>query len=165
MAEQVNEAEQVEKAEQLGEAERASETKQPTEAEQLAALIEGKTDDEINAFVSLQGADTVLNPIFDGMQQRFLPDKAAGRAAVIQYDIVTADGTRSYQLTVADGTCALAEGAEQPATVTLILTTPDFLRLITGKLNGMQAFMSGKLKLKGDMMLAQSMQTWFDQSR
>ncbi len=49
--------------------------------------------------------------------------------------------------------------------VALTLAAPDFLRLITGKLNGVNAFMSGKLKLKGDMMLAQTMQGWFDQSR
>ena len=57
-----------------------------------------------------------------------------------------------------------AAGSERPATVTLSLSLPNFLRLIAGELNGMQAFMSGALKLKGDMMLAQTMQTWFDQS-
>jgi putative sterol carrier protein len=138
---------------------------QVNQAEQLGALVEGKSDDEINTFVNQQGPDAVLKPIFEGMQERFLPEKAAGRAAVIEYDIVAPDGTKSYQLTVADGKCELAEGTEKPATVTLVLSTPDFLRLITGKLNGMQAFMSGKLKIKGDMMLAQSMQTWFDTSR
>jgi putative sterol carrier protein len=30
-----------------------------------------------------------------------------------------------------------------------------------GQLDGMQAFMTGKLKLTGDMMFAQSMQAWF----
>jgi putative sterol carrier protein len=47
--------------------------------------------------------------------------------------------------------------------VTLGMALPDFLRFITGKLDGMQAFMSGKLKLAGDMMFAQTMQTWFAQ--
>src|SRR5437016_6045451 len=76
----------------------------------------------------------------------------------------TPDATHSYHVVVADGTCSTGPGAGQEATVTLALSAPDFLRLISGKLNGMQAFMSGKLKLKGDMMLAQSMQTWFDAS-
>jgi putative sterol carrier protein len=138
---------------------------QVTNAEDLGALIEGKSDEEINAFVEQQGADNIFRPIFEGMQQRFLPEKAAGKTAVIQYDIVTTAGTESWQVDVAEGRCNASKGAEKPATVTLQLATPDFLRLITGKLNGVQAFMSGKLKVKGDMMLAQTMQTWFDQGR
>ena len=46
--------------------------------------------------------------------------------------------------------------------MTLGLSLPDFLRLILGSLDGMQAFMSGKLKIGGDVMLAQVMQSWFD---
>jgi putative sterol carrier protein len=46
--------------------------------------------------------------------------------------------------------------------VTLGLSLPDFLRLILGQLDGMQAFMGGKLKLSGEIMLAQTMQSWFD---
>jgi putative sterol carrier protein len=64
---------------------------------------------------------------------------------------------------VADGTCTVAQGNAEPARVTLGMTLPDFLRFLTGKLDGMQAFMTGKLKLSGDMMFAQSMQAWFAQ--
>ncbi len=31
------------------------------------------------------------------------------------------------------------------------LALPDFLRIVSGKLNGMQAFMQGKVKVQGDM--------------
>jgi putative sterol carrier protein len=137
---------------------------QVNSAADLAAAIDGKSDEEINAFVSQNGTDTIFRPIFEGMQERFLPEKAAGKTAVIEYDINTPDGTESWQVDVADGKCVVAKGADKDATVTLALATPDFLRLITGRLNGVQAFMSGKLKLKGDMMLAQSMQNWFDQT-
>jgi putative sterol carrier protein len=133
------------------------------EQAQLAALVEGKSDDEINSFVKESGSDTVNGPIFQGMQDHFLPEKAAGKTAVIQYDILAPEGTESWQVVVENGTCATSKGAEKDATVTLTLSQPDFLRLISGKLNGVQAFMSGKLKIKGDMMLAQTMQTWFAQ--
>ena len=69
----------------------------------------------------------------------------------------------SYQLKIAGGKCELVKGAAGPARVTLTLQAPDFLRLVTGTLNGMQAFMTGKLKLTGDMMFAQVMQGWFEQ--
>ena len=62
---------------------------------------------------------------------------------------------------IADGTCKVEPGAAETPRLTLTLELPDFLRFVAGQLDGMQAFMSGKLKLGGDIMLAQTMQTWF----
>ena len=45
--------------------------------------------------------------------------------------------------------------------MTIGLALPDFLRLIAGELDGMQAFMQGKLKLQGDMMFAQQVPQMF----
>ena len=39
-------------------------------------------------------------------------------------------------------------------TVTLHLTDNDFAQLVTGKANAQKLFMSGKLKIKGNMMKA-----------
>jgi len=129
----------------------------------LAALIDGKTDEEINGVLAAAGAETVVDQVFDAMQSRFKPDAAAGQSAVIQWDITGPDGAISRQFRVADGACSVAKDTEQPARVTLALTQPDFLRFIAGQLDGMQAFMSGRLKVSGDLMFAQTMQTWFAQ--
>jgi putative sterol carrier protein len=131
--------------------------------QELAATLEGRSDEEITQGVLAQGADTVLHQIFSGMTEAFLPDKAGSQSAVIQYDINVGGTVHSYQLKIAGGKCELVKGAAGPARVTLALQAPDFLRLVTGKLNGMQAFMTGKLKLTGDMMFAQVMQGWFEQ--
>jgi len=131
--------------------------------QELAATIEGRSDEEITQGIVAQGADTVLQQIFAGMCEAFLPDKAGSQSAVIQYDVNVGGTTHSYQLKVAGGKCELVKGAAGPARVTLALQAADFLRLVTGKLNGMQAFMTGKLKLTGDMMFAQVMQGWFEQ--
>ena len=132
--------------------------------EQLAELLEGRTDDEINEFANAAGVDTILGQIFSAMEERFQADKAAGQTAVIQWDINAPDGTKSYQFKVDNGACEVVKGGSDPAKVTLTLALPDFLRFIAGKLDGMQAFMTGKLKLGGDMMFAQTMQSWFAQA-
>jgi putative sterol carrier protein len=44
------------------------------------------------------------------------------------------------------------------ATVTLILSDVDFQKLIEGKANAQKLFMSGKLKIKGDVMKATKME-------
>ena len=134
-----------------------AETAQPD----LGALIEGRTDEEINQFVKTTGVDTLLGQIFNAMGSAFVPEAAAGQSATVQYDVTAEDGAHSYQLKVADGKCQVIKGSSEPARVTLGLALPDFLRLIAGKLDGMQAFMSGKLRLAGDMMFAQTRQTWF----
>jgi putative sterol carrier protein len=134
-------------------------------AQDLAAAVDDKSDDELTQLIKdMSGDEGIIETIFKNMPTRFLADKAAGKSAVVQYDINLPDGTENWQVVIADGACTTAKGTEKEASVTLISSGPDFLRLIAGKLNGVQAFMSGKLKLKGDMMLAQSMQTWFDQT-
>ena len=45
--------------------------------------------------------------------------------------------------------------------MTMTLAASDYVDLIMGKLNGQMAFMSGKLKIAGDMGLAMKMQTLF----
>merc|ERR1712137_407584 len=46
---------------------------------------------------------------------------------------------------------------EDKADVTITLAPADFEAMAAGKLDGMQAFMGGKLKIKGNMMLAQKL--------
>ena len=54
----------------------------------------------------------------------------------------------------------LAELDQDPR-VTLAFNLPNFLRMVTGELNGMQAFTTGKLKISGDMMFSQKLAAWF----
>ena len=69
--------------------------------EELASLIEGKSDDEINAGVAERGTEKVLTQIFEGWAARFNPDRAGGQSAVIGFDITSPEGTHQYQLKVA----------------------------------------------------------------
>jgi putative sterol carrier protein len=127
----------------------------------LAELVEGHSDDEINQAAEQLGIDTLLDQVFDGMQQAFQPEKAAGQRAVVQWNVDAPDGTRSRTVHIADGTCTVEPGPADSPRLTLTFSLADFLRFISGQLDGMQAFMSGKLKLSGDIMLAQTMQSWF----
>jgi putative sterol carrier protein len=135
----------------------------PMTQDQLGELIEGRSDEEINTAMAAIGVDNVLDQIFAAMQERFQPDRAAGQSAVIGWEITAPDGAHSYRVKVENGACTVEKGAEGDTRVTLGLTLPDFMRFIAGQLDGMQAFMSGKLKLTGDMMFAQTLQSWFGQ--
>lgn len=56
-----------------------------------------------------------------------------------------------YQLNLQNGKAEVAEGEEIPADCTLIMSVDNFRQFLLGKLNGTVAFMSGKLKIKGDI--------------
>lgn len=97
---------------------------------------------------------------FDAMAGRFKPDRAQGVKAVVQYDI-TGEGGGSYHVEIADGKCAVKPGPAPSPSLTLTMAAQDWLDMTAGKLNGQMAFMSGKLKLKGDMGLAMKLAGMF----
>lgn len=136
-----------------------------TNPQDLRNALKGQSDADIIAGVTAQGIDNVLDLVFAGMKIAFQPAKAGGQAAVIQYNVDTAEGLKSYQIVVKDGTCDVNKGGTATPRVTLILNLANFLKLITNNLNGMQAFMTGALKVTGDVMFAQTMQGWFDQPK
>lgn len=77
---------------------------------------------------------------------------------VIQF-IITPGG--AWNLDLKSATPALTEG-EKKADVTITVGDDDFLAIATGKLNAQQAFMKGKLKLKGNMALAMKLPVLFN---
>ena len=104
-------------------------------------------------------ADSVKE-IFDGMAGAFQADKAAGMKAVYQWDI-TGDGGGKWHAEIADGSISVNEGDHASPNITITVAAQDWLDITNGKLDGQMAFMSGKLKVKGDMSLAMKMKTLF----
>jgi putative sterol carrier protein len=99
-------------------------------------------------------AMTSAKEVFDKVPEVFNADAAKGLDAVFQFDI-TGEGGGQWNVTVKNGACEVQEGTHAAPTVTLTMSDETWLAMVNGELNGMQAFMGGKLKLTGDMMLAQ----------
>ena len=97
---------------------------------------------------------------FESMGPRFKPERAAGTNAVIQYDI-SGEGGGTWHAVIKDGACAVAEGAGTNPALTLSMSAQDWLDMTSGKQSGQMLFMSGKLKLKGDMGLAMKLGSMF----
>lgn len=89
--------------------------------------------------------------LFNNIQSQFNPDAARGLDVVFQFVI---EGADTYHLVVKDGSCELAKGEHDDPSVTLIMDEDTLKEIVTGELNGMQAFMAGRLRTEGDMMLA-----------
>ncbi len=89
---------------------------------------------------------------FDAMPGRFRPERAQGVKAMIQYDI-TGEGGGTFHVDIAEGKCSVGVGPAAAPNLTLTVSAPDWLDMTAGKLNPQLAFMSGRLKHKGDMGL------------
>jgi len=97
---------------------------------------------------------------FDAMASRFRAEKASGVNATIQYDI-SGDQGGTWHAVIKDGACTVNTGAAANPNLTLGMSAQDWLDMVGGKLSGQMAFMSGKLKLKGDMGLAMKIGSMF----
>ncbi len=96
-------------------------------------------------------------------EKAFLPDKAAGLEAVIQYNF-TGDEAGDYIITIKDGACTVSEGFAENPTMTLTADGVYFGNVLLGKEDGMKGFMMGKLKLAGDLNLAMKLTSFFKMS-
>ena len=103
-----------------------------------------------------------IKSIFPEMVTRLIPEKANGINATIQFDL-SGDNGGLYWIKIADGTAESGNGAAGNPTMTLKASADDWFAVSTGQMNAMQAFMSGKIKIQGDMSLAMKMQTMFAQ--
>nr|WP_163503208.1 SCP2 sterol-binding domain-containing protein [Halomonas socia] len=98
------------------------------------------------------------NPIIDKLQQRFDADAAAGMDDVFQFSFSDAD---DYYLVVKDGSLDVQQGEHDDPSVTLAMTTDTLKGVMNGEINGMTAFMTGKLKATGNVMLATKLTSLF----
>ena len=101
-----------------------------------------------------------VNETFQAMPTRFRADKAAGTNAIIQYDI-SGEGGGTWHAVIKDGACAVNEGPGTNPNLTLQMASQDWLDMLSGKQSGQMLFMSGKLKVKGDMGLAMKLGSMF----
>jgi putative sterol carrier protein len=107
--------------------------------------------------------DITVRQLVLNHEKAFLPDKAVGVDAIIQYRLTGEEGG-DWIITIKDDKCTVAEGVAEKPTMTMTAEAHDLKDVLTGKANGMQYFMQGKLKLAGDLNLAMKLTTFFKMS-
>ncbi len=63
-----------------------------------------------------------------------------------------------FQVVIEGGTARVETGLANAPVATLIMSSADMLLMIQGKLDPVQAFFSGKLKIEGNIFEAQALQ-------
>lgn len=134
-------------------------------AEEFAGLVANATDEQIVEVIHSVGTKETLNRIFDNFPERFVPEKAQGVDAEIQFVVTDEGEEHPHLVTVRNGTCTTEEKRADDPKVTLTTDLVSFVKLITGQAQGVQLFMTGKLKVSGDLMFSQRIMTFFEPAK
>jgi putative sterol carrier protein len=94
---------------------------------------------------------------FETLETRVDSAKAAGLNASYRFEI---DGAGTWLVEVDDGRVSVSEN-EGEADTTISTSTETFMKIANGEQNPTSAYMSGKLKVKGDMSQALKLQKLF----
>ena len=98
-----------------------------------------------------------VQEFFDALPARVDPAKTAGMNNSFAFDIADVG---AWTVTVADGVVSVAEG-ENDADCTISASEETLMKIASGEANPTTAYMTGKLKIKGDMGAALKLQKLF----
>jgi len=94
---------------------------------------------------------------FDSLETRSDASKTAGMTNSYLFDI---EGAGKWTVNVDDGKVSVTEGGED-ADAVITTSEATFEKIVSGEQNPTSAYMTGKLKVKGDMGAAMKLQKLF----
>lgn len=129
---------------------------------QYAALVRDATDEQLREGLQAN-RDLILGEIFRAMPTRLSPRLTRDVSVVAEWRIGDRPdgGTDRWQVIIRDGTCTVARDGDEPADVAFSVGPVDFVRLVTGNAEGPVLFLSGRLKVEGDILKAATYQSYF----
>src|SRR6266516_1235966 len=130
--------------------------------EEFAQMIGAASEEQFTEADHAVGTEAALKRVFEGMRDRFVPERANGVDAAIQFVIQDEGNEHAYLVSIKDGTCSVDRTSVEDPKVTLTADLVPFLQLVAGKVGGPQLFMTGKLKVAGDLFFATRIMGFFD---
>ena len=100
---------------------------------------------------------SVVNEFFEQLPSRVGEGKTAGMNNSYVFDI---EGAGTWTVKVADGSVTVDQG-DSGGECMISTSSETFERIVAGEQNPTAAYMSGKLKIKGDMGAAMKLQKLF----
>jgi putative sterol carrier protein len=131
----------------------------------LVLPIPLKASRDTHSATPVAGSDYEPDPtspeeVFAQMHHSFRPDRARGQHLRFQFKFRDPQGGK-YWIEINDGAYTMGTGAVPHPDVTFICTGADWVRLSTGKLGGIQAFLTGRLRVVGNQFTAHKLDEIF----
>jgi putative sterol carrier protein len=134
------------------------------DASQLAEMVGQVSDEQLaEGMANPEGRSMILDEIFRRMSEHAEPRQIEGIDAVVHFEITEAPdgGSDIYEVVIRDGTVEVSDEPKDQPKVKITTAPVPFLKLVTGQQSGPVMFMTGKLKLEGDVMFASRMTSFF----
>lgn len=139
------------------------------EPNNFARLISRASKDQVDGLLAKpELRQRILDEIFRRMEHHYRPDKAGSTRSVVHWRISGGSGDGGYdryESVLADGVCKVSTELANKPRVTISVGPVDFLKLITRNASAPVLFMTGKLKVKGDLGFAAGLISLFDLPR
>lgn len=98
-----------------------------------------------------------VREFFEGLESNLDPARTAGTTASYLFDV---EGAGQWKVNVDSGKVSVTEGAGEAGT-TISTSEETFLKITRGEENPQTAFMTGKLKVQGDIGAAMKLEQIF----
>jgi len=130
---------------------------------QLVQIVAGATDQQLEELMASEARKEILDDVFRRMTEHVDGERARDVTTVLHWKIFDRPdgGYDHYEVVLEGGECSVSDSPTREPAVTLKLKPADFLRLVSGSASGPTMFMTGKLKLEGDVMLASRLTSMF----
>ncbi|OLR90981.1 SCP2 sterol-binding domain-containing protein [Actinokineospora bangkokensis] len=135
----------------------------------FARLIADARTDQVQAIMAEPGVRAaVLDEVFRRMGDHLREDRTRDLHAVVHWRLTGGaddDGYDRYETVIKGGTCTVGRHRTEDPRVTITLAPADFLKLVSSNASAPVLFMTGKLKVRGDLAFAAGLISLFDLPR
>jgi putative sterol carrier protein len=133
------------------------------DATEIARVVQSAPDEALRAGMRGGIRELILDEIFRRFPDYAQRHRVADLDAVIGFKITgRADGGADrYRVVIRDGGITAGRELDADPRLTIVCDGADFLRLVTGNSNPVMGFITGKLKIKGDLAFAAQIPTLF----
>jgi len=100
--------------------------------------------------------DSTPQDVFDSMRGSFQPAKAKGVHARYQWDLSGPQGGQ-WWIDVEDGKYKMGKGRIDNPSVTFVATDKDWVAVSNHQIGGTWAYLTGRLKIRGDQVVARKL--------
>src|SRR6266567_3264720 len=105
---------------------------------------------------SKESSSSTPQQVFDGMRQSFQAQKTKGVHARYQWELSGPNGGQ-WWIDVNDGTYKMGKGKIDNPNVTFVAKDKDWVAVSNGQIGGTWAYLTGRLKIRGDQGLARKL--------
>lgn len=106
--------------------------------------------------IAAEHMESTPQEVFDSMRNSFQPAKAKGVHARYQWDLSGPQGGQ-WWIDVEDGKYKMGKGKLDNPNVTFVAKDKDWVAISNGQMGGTWAYLTGRLKIRGDQGVARKL--------